>query len=56
MNAFFDIRDKNELRKIESNLTDPIFFLNKAINAIKVLNLFILNFAYSSKNYIIKGI
>ena len=38
MNAFFDIREKNELRKIESNLTDPIFFLNKAINAIKVLN------------------
>jgi len=31
----FDIRDKQQLRRIEANLTHPVDLLNKVVNAIR---------------------
>jgi len=36
MGQSFDIRKKQELNKIVSNITEPAMLLNKVINAIKV--------------------
>ena len=31
----YDIRDKKQLREIETNITDPALLLNRAVNAIR---------------------
>lgn len=36
MGQCFDLRKKQQLNRIASNITDPAFLLNKVINAIKV--------------------
>ena len=36
---FFDLKDRNQLKRIESNLTDPNSILTKAIQAIKFQDL-----------------